>query len=153
MPESEWGDDDDDDDDIIIKSSWILHVYSCVRKCLLCLCAAQHSNQSPVSLTSEASSPQPCSSPRNGTSQSNPKSLVGVHFGSITSSQTRVSAVTKCLKKKKIKKKLWIYFLSSSSSFLNFSLFFFFKFCICFFFSFFRAVWLRRSKDLSPCLR
>ncbi|XP_034411346.1 WW domain-containing adapter protein with coiled-coil-like isoform X3 [Cyclopterus lumpus] len=50
---------------------------------------AQHSSQSPVSLTSDASSPRPYVSPRNGTPQSNQKSLLGVHPGSITSSQTR----------------------------------------------------------------
>ncbi|KAG7227308.1 hypothetical protein INR49_000312 [Caranx melampygus] len=52
---------------------------------------AQHSSQSPVSLTSDASSPRPYVSPRNGTPQSNQKSLLGVHPGSITSSQTRGS--------------------------------------------------------------
>ncbi|XP_018532908.1 WW domain-containing adapter protein with coiled-coil isoform X2 [Lates calcarifer] len=52
---------------------------------------AQHSSQSPVSLTSDASSPRPYVSPRNGTPQSNQKSLMGVHPGSITSSQTRGS--------------------------------------------------------------
>uniref|UniRef100_A0A8D0A453 WW domain containing adaptor with coiled-coil n=1 Tax=Sander lucioperca TaxID=283035 RepID=A0A8D0A453_SANLU len=51
---------------------------------------AQHSSQSPVSLTSDASSPRPYVSPRNGTPQSSQKSLLGVHPGSITSSQTRV---------------------------------------------------------------
>uniref|UniRef100_A0A8C2X8W1 WW domain containing adaptor with coiled-coil n=1 Tax=Cyclopterus lumpus TaxID=8103 RepID=A0A8C2X8W1_CYCLU len=56
---------------------------------------AQHSSQSPVSLTSDASSPRPYVSPRNGTPQSNQKSLLGVHPGSITSSQTRVSRRTK----------------------------------------------------------
>ncbi|XP_037643672.1 WW domain-containing adapter protein with coiled-coil-like [Sebastes umbrosus] len=52
---------------------------------------AQHSSQSPVSLTSDASSPRPYVSPRNGTPQSNQKSLLGVHVGSIASSQTRGS--------------------------------------------------------------
>ncbi|XP_039999543.1 WW domain-containing adapter protein with coiled-coil-like isoform X2 [Xiphias gladius] len=52
---------------------------------------AQHSSQSPVSLTSDASSPRPYVSPRNGTPQSNQKSLLGVHSSSITSSQTRGS--------------------------------------------------------------
>nr|XP_033506780.1 WW domain-containing adapter protein with coiled-coil-like isoform X2 [Epinephelus lanceolatus] len=52
---------------------------------------AQHSSQSPISLTSDASSPRPYVSPRNGTPQSNQKSLLGVHPGSITSSQTRGS--------------------------------------------------------------
>ncbi|XP_040911604.1 WW domain-containing adapter protein with coiled-coil-like isoform X2 [Toxotes jaculatrix] len=53
---------------------------------------AQHSSQSPVSLTSDASSsPRPYVSPRNGTPQSNQKSLLGLHPGSITSSQTRGS--------------------------------------------------------------
>lgn len=52
---------------------------------------AQHSSQSPVSLTSDASSPRPYVSPRNGTPQSNQKSLLGVHPGSIASSQTRGS--------------------------------------------------------------
>ncbi|XP_035526593.1 WW domain-containing adapter protein with coiled-coil-like isoform X2 [Morone saxatilis] len=52
---------------------------------------AQHSSQSPVSLTSDASSPRPYVSPRNGTPQSNQKSILGVHPGSITSLQTRVS--------------------------------------------------------------
>ncbi|XP_074544119.1 WW domain-containing adapter protein with coiled-coil-like isoform X2 [Halichoeres trimaculatus] len=52
---------------------------------------AQHSSQSPVSLTSDASSPRPYVSPRNGTPQSNQKPFMGVHQGSITSSQTRGS--------------------------------------------------------------
>ncbi|XP_051266102.1 WW domain-containing adapter protein with coiled-coil isoform X2 [Dicentrarchus labrax] len=52
---------------------------------------AQHSSQSPVSLTSDASSPRPYVSPRNGTPQNNQKSLLGVHPGSITSLQTRGS--------------------------------------------------------------
>ncbi|XP_060900299.1 WW domain-containing adapter protein with coiled-coil-like isoform X2 [Labrus mixtus] len=52
---------------------------------------AQHSSQSPVSLTSDASSPRPYVSPRNGTPQSNQKPLMGVHQGSVTSSQTRGS--------------------------------------------------------------
>ncbi|KAK2895618.1 hypothetical protein Q8A73_015106 [Channa argus] len=52
---------------------------------------AQHSSQSPVSLTSDASSPRPYVSPRNGTPQSNQKSLLTVHPSSITSSQTRGS--------------------------------------------------------------
>ncbi|XP_053186366.1 WW domain-containing adapter protein with coiled-coil-like isoform X1 [Scomber japonicus] len=52
---------------------------------------AQHSSQSPVSLTSDASSPRPYVSPRNGTPQSNQKSLLGVHPSSIASSQTRGS--------------------------------------------------------------
>uniref|UniRef100_A0A3Q3MRU8 WW domain-containing adapter protein with coiled-coil-like n=1 Tax=Mastacembelus armatus TaxID=205130 RepID=A0A3Q3MRU8_9TELE len=52
---------------------------------------AQHSSQSPVSLTTDASSPRPYVSPRNGTPQSNQKSLLTVHPSSITSSQTRGS--------------------------------------------------------------
>ncbi|KAM7378932.1 hypothetical protein PAMP_004520 [Pampus punctatissimus] len=52
---------------------------------------AQHSSQSPVSLTSDASSPRPYVSPRNGTPQSNQKSLLGVHPGNLPSSQTRGS--------------------------------------------------------------
>ncbi|XP_034469791.1 WW domain-containing adapter protein with coiled-coil-like isoform X3 [Hippoglossus hippoglossus] len=52
---------------------------------------AQHSSQSPVSLTSDASSPRPYVSPRNGTPQNNQKSLGGMHPGNITSSQTRGS--------------------------------------------------------------
>ncbi|XP_053294220.1 WW domain-containing adapter protein with coiled-coil isoform X3 [Pleuronectes platessa] len=52
---------------------------------------AQHSSQSPVSLTSEASSPRPYVSPRNGTPQNNQKSIGGMHPGNITSSQTRGS--------------------------------------------------------------
>ncbi|KAM7401146.1 hypothetical protein PAMA_005370 [Pampus argenteus] len=52
---------------------------------------AQHSSQSPVSLTSDASSPRPYVSPRNGTPQSNQKSLLGVHSGNLPSSQTRGS--------------------------------------------------------------
>ncbi|XP_030608193.1 WW domain-containing adapter protein with coiled-coil-like isoform X1 [Archocentrus centrarchus] len=52
---------------------------------------AQHSSQSPVSLTSDTSSPRPYVSPRNGTPQSNQKSHLAVHPGSITSSQTRGS--------------------------------------------------------------
>uniref|UniRef100_A0A7N8YF62 WW domain-containing adapter protein with coiled-coil-like n=1 Tax=Mastacembelus armatus TaxID=205130 RepID=A0A7N8YF62_9TELE len=55
---------------------------------------AQHSSQSPVSLTTDASSPRPYVSPRNGTPQSNQKSLLTVHPSSITSSQTRVSTCT-----------------------------------------------------------
>ncbi|XP_069574309.1 WW domain-containing adapter protein with coiled-coil-like [Brachyistius frenatus] len=50
---------------------------------------AQHSSQSPVSLTSDASSPRPYVSPRNGTPQSNQKSLLGGHSGGIASLQTR----------------------------------------------------------------
>lgn len=52
---------------------------------------AQHSSQSPVSLTSDASSPRPYVSPRNGTPQSNQKSLLGLHSGTTTFSQTRGS--------------------------------------------------------------
>ncbi|XP_062260280.1 WW domain-containing adapter protein with coiled-coil-like isoform X3 [Platichthys flesus] len=52
---------------------------------------AQHSSQSPVSLTSDASSPRPYVSPRNGTPQNNQKSIGGMHPGNITSSQTRGS--------------------------------------------------------------
>ncbi|XP_063318292.1 WW domain-containing adapter protein with coiled-coil-like isoform X3 [Pelmatolapia mariae] len=52
---------------------------------------AQHSSQSPVSLTSDTSSPRPYVSPRNGTPQSNQKSHLGVHPGSVSSSQTRGS--------------------------------------------------------------
>ncbi|XP_028284382.1 WW domain-containing adapter protein with coiled-coil-like [Parambassis ranga] len=52
---------------------------------------AQHSSQSPVSLTSDASSPRPYVSPRNGTPQSNQKSLLGGHPGGIPSSQNRGS--------------------------------------------------------------
>ncbi|KAM9844469.1 WW domain-containing adapter protein with coiled-coil-like isoform 2-T2 [Aulostomus maculatus] len=52
---------------------------------------AQHSSQSPVSLTSDASSPRPYVSPRNGTPQSTQKPLLGGHPGSISSSQTRAS--------------------------------------------------------------
>ncbi|XP_011614982.1 WW domain-containing adapter protein with coiled-coil-like isoform X4 [Takifugu rubripes] len=50
---------------------------------------AQHSNQSPVSLTSDASSPRPYVSPRNGTPQSSQKSI---HPGSAASAQTRSGA-------------------------------------------------------------
>ncbi|XP_071370465.1 WW domain-containing adapter protein with coiled-coil-like isoform X3 [Centroberyx affinis] len=53
---------------------------------------AQQSSQSPVSLTSDASSPRPYVSPRNGTPQTNligQKSLLGVPPGGVTSSQTR----------------------------------------------------------------
>lgn len=53
--------------------------------------AAQHSSQSPVSLTSDASSPRPYVSPRNGTPQSSQKSLLTTHPGSIVPSQTRVT--------------------------------------------------------------
>lgn len=49
--------------------------------------SAQHSNQSPVSLTSDASSPRPYVSPRNGTPQSSQKSI---HPGSAASAQARV---------------------------------------------------------------
>nr|XP_020479744.1 WW domain-containing adapter protein with coiled-coil-like [Monopterus albus] len=52
---------------------------------------AQHTNQSPVSLTTDASSPRPYVSPRNGTPQSSQKSLPIAHPGSITSTQTRGS--------------------------------------------------------------
>ncbi|XP_060940422.1 WW domain-containing adapter protein with coiled-coil-like isoform X3 [Limanda limanda] len=52
---------------------------------------AQHSSQSPVSLTSDASSPRPYVSPRNGTPQNNQKSHGGMHPGNISSSQTRGS--------------------------------------------------------------
>ncbi|XP_068197575.1 WW domain-containing adapter protein with coiled-coil-like isoform X2 [Antennarius striatus] len=49
---------------------------------------AQHSSQSPVSLTSDALSPRPYASPRNGTPQSSQKALQ-VHSGNTTASQTR----------------------------------------------------------------
>ncbi|KAM3605270.1 uncharacterized protein V6R79_023250 [Siganus canaliculatus] len=52
---------------------------------------AQHSSQSPVSLTSDASSPRPYVSPRNGTPQSNQKPPLGVHTGIVAASQTRGS--------------------------------------------------------------
>ncbi|XP_017291892.1 WW domain-containing adapter protein with coiled-coil-like isoform X2 [Kryptolebias marmoratus] len=52
---------------------------------------AQHSSQSPVSLTSDASPPRPYVSPRNGTPQNPQKSYLGLHAGSITPSQTRGS--------------------------------------------------------------
>ncbi|XP_029971545.1 WW domain-containing adapter protein with coiled-coil-like isoform X3 [Salarias fasciatus] len=52
---------------------------------------AQHSSQSPVSLMSDASSPRPYVSPRNGTPQSNQKSLAAAHSSSISSSQSRGS--------------------------------------------------------------
>nr|XP_046265030.1 WW domain-containing adapter protein with coiled-coil-like isoform X3 [Scatophagus argus] len=52
---------------------------------------AQHSSQSPVSLTSDASSPRPYVSPRNGTPQGNQKSLLGVHAVNVTPSQVRGS--------------------------------------------------------------
>ncbi|XP_041848187.1 WW domain-containing adapter protein with coiled-coil-like isoform X2 [Melanotaenia boesemani] len=52
---------------------------------------AQHSSQSPVSLTTDASSPRPYISPRNGTPQHNQKSLPGVHASTIASSQSRGS--------------------------------------------------------------
>uniref|UniRef100_A0A8C6T9Z3 WW domain-containing protein n=1 Tax=Neogobius melanostomus TaxID=47308 RepID=A0A8C6T9Z3_9GOBI len=51
--------------------------------------SAQHSGQSPVSLTSDASSPQTYVSPRNGTPQSNQKSAMGPPPGTLTSSQNR----------------------------------------------------------------
>ncbi|XP_010766726.1 WW domain-containing adapter protein with coiled-coil-like [Notothenia coriiceps] len=53
--------------------------------------SAQHSSQSPVSLTSDASSPRPYVSPRNGTPQSSQKPPLGMHPGGVTSSQTRGS--------------------------------------------------------------
>ncbi|XP_051944062.1 WW domain-containing adapter protein with coiled-coil-like isoform X2 [Hippocampus zosterae] len=53
---------------------------------------AQHSSQSPASLTSDASSPRPYVSPRNGTPQSNQKNLLSVHQSSIASLQTRGNA-------------------------------------------------------------
>uniref|UniRef100_A0A3B4B8U5 WW domain-containing protein n=1 Tax=Periophthalmus magnuspinnatus TaxID=409849 RepID=A0A3B4B8U5_9GOBI len=52
--------------------------------------SAQHSGQSPVSLTSEASSPQTYVSPRNGTPQSNQKSAMGPPAGTLTATQCRV---------------------------------------------------------------
>ncbi|CAG5897072.1 unnamed protein product [Menidia menidia] len=52
---------------------------------------AQHSSQSPVSLTTEASSPRPYVSPRNGTPQNSQKSLLGMHASSMASSQSRGS--------------------------------------------------------------
>ncbi|KAM4551478.1 WW domain-containing adapter protein with coiled-coil-like isoform 2-T2 [Odontesthes bonariensis] len=52
---------------------------------------AQHSSQSPVSLTTDASSPRPYVSPRNGTPQNNQKSLLGMHVSSVASSQSRGS--------------------------------------------------------------
>ncbi len=73
----------------------------CTRVILFWLpVSAQHASQSPVSLTSDASSPRPYVSPRNGTPQTNQKSLLGVHPGSITSSQTRVSRTTISSKEK-----------------------------------------------------
>ncbi|XP_072297206.1 WW domain-containing adapter protein with coiled-coil-like isoform X1 [Eucyclogobius newberryi] len=51
--------------------------------------AAQHSGQSPVSLTSEASSPQTYISPRNGTPQSNQKSTMGPPAGTHSATQNR----------------------------------------------------------------
>ncbi|XP_019733525.1 WW domain-containing adapter protein with coiled-coil-like isoform X2 [Hippocampus comes] len=53
---------------------------------------AQHSSQSPASLTSDASSPRPYVSPRNGTPQSNQKNLLSVHQSGIASLQTRSNA-------------------------------------------------------------
>ncbi|XP_038134805.1 WW domain-containing adapter protein with coiled-coil-like [Cyprinodon tularosa] len=50
---------------------------------------AQHSSQSPVSVTTDASSPRPYVSPRNGTPQNSQKSLLGMHIGSVTPSQSR----------------------------------------------------------------
>ncbi|XP_028328980.1 WW domain-containing adapter protein with coiled-coil-like isoform X2 [Gouania willdenowi] len=50
---------------------------------------AQHSSQSPVSLSSDASSPRPYVSPRNGTPQSSQKSLLGIHPSNMASSQNR----------------------------------------------------------------
>uniref|UniRef100_A0A3Q0RCV5 WW domain containing adaptor with coiled-coil n=1 Tax=Amphilophus citrinellus TaxID=61819 RepID=A0A3Q0RCV5_AMPCI len=61
---------------------------------------AQHSSQSPVSLTSDTSSPRPYVSPRNGTPQSNQKSHLAVHPGSITSSQTRVTSLSQTAEKR-----------------------------------------------------
>ncbi|KAK7945049.1 hypothetical protein WMY93_000777 [Mugilogobius chulae] len=51
--------------------------------------SAQHSGQSPVSLTSEASSPQTYISPRNGTPQSTQKSAMGPPAGTLTATQNR----------------------------------------------------------------
>ncbi|XP_020795117.1 WW domain-containing adapter protein with coiled-coil-like isoform X2 [Boleophthalmus pectinirostris] len=51
--------------------------------------SAQHSGQSPVSLTSEASSPQTYVSPRNGTPQSSQKSAMGPPAGTLTATQSR----------------------------------------------------------------
>ncbi|XP_005813550.1 WW domain-containing adapter protein with coiled-coil-like isoform X1 [Xiphophorus maculatus] len=50
---------------------------------------AQHSSQSPVSVTTDSSSPHPYVSPRNGTPQNSQKPLLGMHIGSVTPSQAR----------------------------------------------------------------
>ncbi|XP_024129691.1 WW domain-containing adapter protein with coiled-coil isoform X1 [Oryzias melastigma] len=52
---------------------------------------AQHSSPSPVSLTTDSSSPRPYLSPRNGVPQNTQKPLLGMHASSITSTQTRGS--------------------------------------------------------------
>lgn len=62
------------------------------------LLSAQHSNQSPISLTSDSSSPRPYVSPRNGTPQNNQKSLMGVHQANMASTQTRVSWTSRSIK-------------------------------------------------------
>lgn len=135
--------------------------------------AAQHSSQSPVSLTSDASSPRPYVSPRNGTPQSNQKSLLGVHPGGITSSQTRVSRRSRKVPIRRMEK----YFPLAHDSPTSFSLFFtllclpsfltsswvstarpfLFSFLFLSLFavcsSLFRAAWLQVNKDQSPCLR
>uniref|UniRef100_A0A3B5LNF3 WW domain containing adaptor with coiled-coil n=1 Tax=Xiphophorus couchianus TaxID=32473 RepID=A0A3B5LNF3_9TELE len=54
------------------------------------LISAQHSSQSPVSVTTDSSSPHPYVSPRNGTPQNSQKPLLGMHIGSVTPSQARV---------------------------------------------------------------
>ncbi|PWA17423.1 hypothetical protein CCH79_00011278 [Gambusia affinis] len=51
---------------------------------------AQHSSQSPVSVTTDSSSPHPYVSPRNGTPQNSQKPHLGMHIGSVTPSQARV---------------------------------------------------------------
>ncbi|XP_037537985.1 WW domain-containing adapter protein with coiled-coil isoform X2 [Nematolebias whitei] len=52
---------------------------------------AQHSSQSPVSLTTDASPPRPYVSPRNGTPQNSQKSFLSLHTSNTAPSQTRGS--------------------------------------------------------------
>lgn len=116
--------------------------------------SAQHSSQSPVSLTSDASSPRPYVSPRNGTPQSNQKSLLASHSGSMASSQTRVSRTSKVTKEKSslMNGPVLLPLAQSLSLLLNLSghwLHSSFATCPCLF----RPVCLQVNKDQSPHLR
>lgn len=111
--------------------------------------SAQHSNQSPVSLTSDASSPRPYVSPRNGTPQSNQKSLLGLHSGNTTFSQTRVSSAWKispdgrpfCFYSTRLH--LLYYLLHLHIVLIP----------LCFLLCLFRAICLQVNRHQSPCLK